>query len=205
MKSRKREPHRTQETILACAAKIFAEHGYAGARIDDIAEQSGMNKRMIYHYFGDKRGLYTKVLEEQLLHMSEHLQVPELDSEYEIIKSVVEAYFDYCRLNPNYISLMIWEMVSEWKTLNRIFNQVQSRFLHSLIETIEAGVQKGVFHSNTHPRIFLTLTIVQVFCFFPVLKHPDLLQFGQEHERQDSDFSLYKAKVVDQVMRALKP
>jgi AcrR family transcriptional regulator len=40
--------------------------GYAGARVDVIAERAGLNKRMLYHYFGDKTGLYRAVLEDRL-------------------------------------------------------------------------------------------------------------------------------------------
>jgi AcrR family transcriptional regulator len=49
-----RDPERTATTILAAAVREFAEKGYGGARVDAIAERSGANKRMIYHYFGDK-------------------------------------------------------------------------------------------------------------------------------------------------------
>ena len=58
-----RDPERTSASILAAAVTEFTEKGYAGARIDAIAERSGANKRMIYHYFGDKDGLYLAVLE----------------------------------------------------------------------------------------------------------------------------------------------
>ena len=58
-----RDPERTSASILAAAVKEFTEKGYAGARIDAIAARSGANKRMIYHYFGDKEGLYLAVLE----------------------------------------------------------------------------------------------------------------------------------------------
>src|SRR5215218_9682532 len=58
-----RDPERTSASILAAAVTEFTAKGYAGARIDAIALRSGANKRMIYHYFGDKDGLYLAVLE----------------------------------------------------------------------------------------------------------------------------------------------
>ena len=58
-----RDPERTSASILAAAVTEFTDKGYAGARIDSIAAKSGANKRMIYHYFGDKDGLYLAVLE----------------------------------------------------------------------------------------------------------------------------------------------
>src|SRR5690349_20671537 len=52
----------TREAILSAAEADFAEFGYAGARIDGIAEHSGYNKTLIFRYFGNKLGLYAEVL-----------------------------------------------------------------------------------------------------------------------------------------------
>jgi TetR/AcrR family transcriptional regulator len=57
-----RNPDRTRSRILAAAAAEFAAHGQAGARVDAIARRAGSNKRMLYHYFTDKEGLYRAVL-----------------------------------------------------------------------------------------------------------------------------------------------
>ena len=52
------------KAILEAATREFAENGMGGARVDAIAERAGTNKRMLYHYFGDKEQLYLRVLEE---------------------------------------------------------------------------------------------------------------------------------------------
>src|SRR5256885_8728906 len=57
-----RNPQRTQERILQAAFKEFAGKGFAGARVDGIARRAGINKRMLYHYFGDKEALFREVL-----------------------------------------------------------------------------------------------------------------------------------------------
>ena len=58
-----RDPERTRAAILAAATREFAEKGLGGARVDSIALRAGTNKRMLYHYFGDKEALYLVVLE----------------------------------------------------------------------------------------------------------------------------------------------
>src|SRR3954465_6989501 len=60
---RQRDPARTQAEILDVATREFAEHGYSGARVDEIAERTRTTKRMLYYYFGSKEGLYTEVPE----------------------------------------------------------------------------------------------------------------------------------------------
>lgn len=62
----KRDPASTRARILAAALDEFAAEGRAGARVDRIAARSGVNKRMIYHYFGNKEGLYAALLERRL-------------------------------------------------------------------------------------------------------------------------------------------
>jgi len=57
-----RDPGRTRGRILAAAIAEFAAKGLAGARVDAIALRAGSNKRMLYHYFGDKEGLFRAVL-----------------------------------------------------------------------------------------------------------------------------------------------
>jgi len=62
-KGSSRDPERARRRILDAALTEFAARGFAGARVDRIARGAGLNKRMLYHYFGDKRGLHAAVLE----------------------------------------------------------------------------------------------------------------------------------------------
>lgn len=56
-----RDPER-RERILDAASSVFAEHGFAGARVDEIAARAGVNKAMLYYHVGDKTKLYSSVL-----------------------------------------------------------------------------------------------------------------------------------------------
>src|SRR3954464_7727599 len=60
---RRRDAARTRAELLAVATAEFADHGFSGARVDEIAARTRTTKRMIYYYFGSKRGLYLAVLE----------------------------------------------------------------------------------------------------------------------------------------------
>ena len=57
-----RNPERSRARILSAALKEFSAKGFAGARVDAIARRAGINKRMLYHYFGDKEELFKAVL-----------------------------------------------------------------------------------------------------------------------------------------------
>jgi len=59
---RRRDSSRTKREILFAAEQEFAEKGFYGARVDQIAKLANINKRMIYEYFGNKEELYKTVL-----------------------------------------------------------------------------------------------------------------------------------------------
>ena len=58
--------NRTIRCITEAAREVFAEVGFEGARVDEIARRAGINKAMIYYRIGDKESLYAKVLHEVL-------------------------------------------------------------------------------------------------------------------------------------------
>src|ERR1700722_7975419 len=61
-----RNPERSRARILAAALKEFSAKGFAGARVDAIARRASINKRMLYHYFGDKEELFKAVLRRKI-------------------------------------------------------------------------------------------------------------------------------------------
>src|SRR5919205_572284 len=61
---RRPDPPATRRNIIEIATEEFAEKGYNGARIDEIAARTNTSKRMLYYYFRDKEGLFIAVLEE---------------------------------------------------------------------------------------------------------------------------------------------
>ena len=54
----------TRRAILRAAEQVFAERGYAGARMDDVAAEVGIKRASMVYYFRDKRSLYLALLED---------------------------------------------------------------------------------------------------------------------------------------------
>lgn len=61
-----RDPERTRRRILTAALAEFSAKGFAGARVDAIARRAKGNKRMLYHYFGNKEALFSAVLRHKM-------------------------------------------------------------------------------------------------------------------------------------------
>jgi TetR/AcrR family transcriptional regulator len=58
------DPSKTPDRILAVAIREFANKGFAGARVEQIAKRARVNKQLLYYYFGGKKGLYDAAVRE---------------------------------------------------------------------------------------------------------------------------------------------
>ena len=110
---RQRDAERTRAEILDVATKEFADRGYAGARVDEIAAKTSTTKRMIYYYFGGKEQLYVAVLERsysRIRGLEQQLDVEHLDP-VEAIRALAGLTFDHHEAHPDFIRLVSIENI----------------------------------------------------------------------------------------------
>jgi AcrR family transcriptional regulator len=95
---------RRREIELA-AGRVFAERGYAAARLDDIAAGAGVTKPVVYRHFGSKKGLYLALLDRHRADLGGFLPPPqELDGtprSTELLRAVIDRWLDYVRENSH--------------------------------------------------------------------------------------------------------
>jgi TetR/AcrR family transcriptional regulator len=129
--TRPRDAAASRETLLDAAQTAFAEAGFSGARIDDIAKASGYNKSLIFQYFGDKAGLYQAVVRrlrensdaasasalDEVVGQSTSLDRPQLE---ELLRASVAWSFAHLVEEPEYLKLFAWEMAEGWKAFRAI-------------------------------------------------------------------------------------
>jgi AcrR family transcriptional regulator len=147
-----RDPESTSAAILAAAMREFTERGYEGARVDNIASRAGVNKRMLYHYFGNKEALYVAVLEssyasirmaEQGLHLSDRDPI-------EGMTDLVRFTWRYYLAHPEFLSLLNTENLHRARFLKRsarIF-ELNSPLIERISVLLERGVEQGVFRDD---------------------------------------------------------
>ncbi|GAA4556934.1 TetR/AcrR family transcriptional regulator [Pseudonocardia xishanensis] len=100
----RRDVEDTRARLVAAATAEFAELGIAGARVNRIAEQAGVNKERIYGIFGSKEALFDVVLGAA---MDRH--VAELGLPGEDVAGWVGEVHDFYRANPELLRLLMWE------------------------------------------------------------------------------------------------
>lgn len=101
-KERKLDSERSRRLLLDAAMDEFAEKGYAGARVQDIADRAGLNKQLISYYFGGKEGLYLE-LHQQWLRREATIADPALPLHELIVRYLDESFAD-----PRPTRLNLW-------------------------------------------------------------------------------------------------
>jgi TetR/AcrR family transcriptional regulator len=163
-----RDPDRTRDAILAAARSEFARKGLSGGRVDDIARRSRANKRMIYHYFGSKDGLYLATLErvyQELRGSEQTLELSNLEPET-AIQRLVEFNFDYCRQHPELISLINDENLHRARHLRRSkkVRELHSPFVRLIDGILKRGTADGVLRPGLDPvNLYVTIAAMSYF------------------------------------------
>ena len=97
--ARTRDAQATRHKLIQAGTRAFASAGFAGVRVEQVAQLAGVNKAMIYHYFGDKRGLYDAVVAAA----AADLAAPDRPSELAPWRTRVAS-----RLDADCVRLMAW-------------------------------------------------------------------------------------------------
>ncbi|MDM0105825.1 TetR/AcrR family transcriptional regulator [Variovorax sp. J22R24] len=165
---RSRDADRSQLAILASARDEFAQRGLAGARMDSIAERAGLNKRLIYYYFGSKDDLFLAVLEgtyadirqaEQRLHLDEVEPV-------EAIRRLISFTWHYYLEHPEFITLLNSENLHRAAHLKRSerIQEMNSPLVQLLDNVLERGKRLDLFRAGVDP-VQLYISIASL-CYF---------------------------------------
>ena len=154
-KPQRRNPEATRQKLLAAARREFADSGLAGARVDEIASRAGVNKQLVYHYFGDKDALYLAVLEwvyEEIRAQERKLNLEGLPPE-KAIKRLIEGSFDHLAAHPDFIVLLNDENRGGARHISgsRKIEAMHSPLVAMVGKILKQGVRAGAFRRGINP------------------------------------------------------
>jgi len=165
-----RDSAATAAAILAAATKEFATYGFGGGRVDRIAERAGVNKRMIYHHYGHKRGLYLAVLEQAYHKERSAEQTLELEAlePREAMRRLIEYTFDSFVKDRSFIKLLNDENLHKAAHLKRSkrIAEMHSPLIGIMRGILERGAAAGVFRHDVHPtQTWISIAAISYFYF----------------------------------------
>ncbi len=203
----KRDPDRTKRRILEAATQDFAGRGFAGARVADIANQAGVNKRMLYHYFGDKDALFQAVLEntyEAIRSRERKLELEHLPPE-EAMRRLVETSWDHFIEHPEFINLLNSENLHRARHIKRSsrIRELHSPFADMITRILRRGETAGVFRSGVDP-VELYISIAGIGYFYLSNRFTLSVVFDRDLEAPEQ-LARRRAHMVEMILGYLRP
>lgn len=157
-----RDAARTQALLLGAATQEFARSGFGGARVERIAEQAGVNVRMLYYYFKSKDELFLAVLEHAYAVIRQSEKELELDTvePREGIRRLVRFTWNFQNTHPEFITLLNSENLHRGVHVAKssLVEGLHAPLLETIRRLLERGASAGVFRSDVDPmQLYITI------------------------------------------------
>jgi AcrR family transcriptional regulator len=160
-----RDPQATRARILKAAKAEFAKKGLAGARVDDLALRAKSNKRMLYHYFGNKEELFRITLEDAYagIREAEARLAIEKDDPITALTRLVRFTWNYYLENPEFITLVNSENLHKARHIkgSKPFLDISRPFVARMRALLQRGAEEGLFRPDLDPvQVNITLAAI---------------------------------------------
>ena len=165
-----RDAERTRAELLAVATEVFAESGFSGARVDEIAERTRTTKRMIYYYFGGKEQLYMAVLENAyrgIREAEQRLQVDHVDPAV-AMRRLAELTYDHHLDHQAFIRLVSIENIHRGEYIGRLdsLRALAQPATSVLDEILARGREQSLFRADVDALD--VHIVISSYCVFQV-------------------------------------
>jgi len=192
--SHARDPQRTQDRILAAALAEFSAEGFAGARVARIARRAGVNKRMLYHYFGNKEDLFRGIFDRKLVERAGWLTEAPAD-----LGASLAYWFDMACEDSDWIRLIQWEALGMGGEPVIREEERRASFLQALGD-LRARQQRGLLPADLDAGQLL-LAIMGLIAY--PLAFPQLTRMVTGRSATDAGFRAERAEFLRRFAAAL--
>jgi AcrR family transcriptional regulator len=149
-----------REHILIVAEELFAEKGFDGTSVRDIAQQAGVNLAMISYYFGSKEKLLESLVELRASYaygILEELNKDQSLSPWDKIDRLVDFYVDRVLNNLRFHNIMYQESSTRSEDIKNKTIAIKLRNLEQIKKIITDGQQKKLFRQVDIPMTVGTI------------------------------------------------
>ncbi len=193
--------------ILAAARAEFAQKGLTGARVNQIALRAGVNKQLLYYYFGNKEQLYCTALETVYAEIRALERGLELDQSppEQAMAGLVGFSFDYLSQHPDFIGLLNHENAqgAPHVRASASIRAMNSPLIERIAATLRRGVRSKVFRKGIDPvELYISIAGMSYFFFSNRLTLASI--FARDLGRTPAVQS-YRRHVVAMALAGLRP
>jgi len=136
-----------RERILDAAGEVFAERGFGGAGVDEIARRAGVNKAMLYYHIGDKAALFGEVVSAIVGRIADDVTsaLADTDDPSERLRAIPRAFARTVRERPFLPQLMLREIAAGGPHLPPHVVERMAEVMGMTRAVLEEGFTKGTF------------------------------------------------------------
>lgn len=196
-------PRSTRDLILDEALRCFAERGYEGTSLNDIAAGVGIRRPSLLHHFGSKEVLYGDVFERILSEWLERLDVAvaERAAGWDKVELVIRSGFELFAENPDYVRIMRREALDGGAHLGVDLAAVLKPYVDEASRWFDEQMDDGVFRRHEPRQLLITgygavLTYFSDAPFIDGLIEGSALTADKIAEHCDSVVALFKTALV---------
>lgn len=188
-----RNPEQSRQRILDAALAEFAAKGFAGARVDVIVKRARINKRMLYHYFDDKEGLFREVLRRKISERSAWLaSAPEDPVE------LLPHWFQLACRDREWVRLLEWEAL-QWGEKKVIDEDRRKESISRAVERLRGQQKRGLVSAKFDaPQLLLAMMSLTAY----PLAFPQLARLVTGLSVSDPEFQTRREKFLRQFAAA---
>jgi AcrR family transcriptional regulator len=212
---RQRDAEVAREAILEAAEEVFARQGFAGARIETIGAEAGYNKSLIFHYFGDKEGLYRAIMVRLKKRMMEGYLGPltafaQCSDEMSasrlriFLELSIDRYLAFLSQNPHTLHIMAWEAAEGWHTFLENMKELEEHraCMICLGNFLHRAQEAGIINPKLNTR-FVFLSILNL-CVMYLLNLPRYEWFLSEAStNQPESLAFARQQIVEFVLHGI--
>lgn len=174
----------TEKDILEAAKKVFIEKGYAGARMQAIADEAQINKAMLHYYYRSKEALFNRIMEDIVIIMANQF-LPALTGEVSVLEKVerlVDGYTDTVTKNPHIPIFVLNELSqNQLKFQENLKSKLEANDVFpNFIQQIKEEQEKGILRPIAPHHFMLTVMSLIVFPFVAKPVFVNMLKIPQE-------------------------
>ncbi|WP_457746642.1 TetR/AcrR family transcriptional regulator [Sulfurimonas sp.] len=150
MAKQKRDAEATKAKIIHQARLLFSKNGYDATTVDDIAQESAINKALIYYYFKNKSGLYTTIMSGLFDAIYEEVVVANKDSvsPSQELYTFIKTYAAYANKHTYFPALLLRELSDSGAHLPEMMFVSMRKLFALLSDILYKGEKEGVFKKS---------------------------------------------------------
>ena len=194
----------TEEKIFNAARIVFQKKGFAGARMQEIADEAGINKAMLHYCFKNKQLLFQAVFMNAFGQLAPQLNeiFNSNESVFQKIEKFTNSYISFVIQNPHLPAFVIQEMNNNPEFVMSFLNNENKPNPSQFVLQIEKEIQDGIIININPKQLLLDIFSMTAFPFVAQTLVKGILQIS------DSEFNLMmeerKTTIANQIIKTIK-